>query len=363
MASFDTVLGDLPFRGNFGLRYVRTDVTSNGLRSGFTVVDNGDGTVRLEETGGFETVVFKNSYSAILPSLNTLLELQDDLYLRGAVYRAMVRADPSDLGAGRDVVLEAGNFTNAQDALSEVIANGNPGLNPLYAWNFDVSTEYYPNADSFMAAAIYYKIFQGAMIPVSVDETFTVDGVTFVVPVTVSQSSSDKSHVFGIELSTQYRLSFLPHPLDGLSAKFSYNYTTTNFETEDVRLGTVLDPATGQTEEGIVDPVSLDGQSTHVVSASLLYEIGRFGIQGIYKYRSPYFQKFVGGGRQNRVVRAADVFDLRASYSVSKNLELKFEALNLTDEPKLADMPIPDSLQAYETYGRSLFLGARVRFK
>ena len=362
MASFDTSVGSLPVRGNIGVRYVDTSVESIGLRSDFQVVDNGDGTVRLEETGDFRELTITHDYSAFLPSLNVLAELSPDFYLRGAVYRAFVRADPSDLGAGRDIVVDAGNFTSAQDAISEVIANGNPRLDPLYAWNFDVSAEYYLNQDSLFAAAAYYKIFQGATIPVVQDETFTIDGQDFTVPVTVSQSSDDKSHVFGIELSAQYRFSFLPQPFDGLSGKVSYNYTTTNFETEDIRLGAVYDPVTDTYEDGIVDPVSLDGQSDHVLSTSLIWQIGRFEMQGIYKYRSPYFQKFVGGGRQNRVIRAGNVFDMRASYAISRNVEIKVEALNLTNEPKFADMPIPGSLQAYETYGRSFFAGARVRF-
>ena len=43
MADYDADLGNMPVRGNIGVRVVKTDVTSNGLRSEFTLVDNGDG--------------------------------------------------------------------------------------------------------------------------------------------------------------------------------------------------------------------------------------------------------------------------------------------------------------------------------
>src|SRR3546814_6202117 len=38
MAEYDADLGAMPVRGNFGVRVVRTDVTSNGLRSDLILV-------------------------------------------------------------------------------------------------------------------------------------------------------------------------------------------------------------------------------------------------------------------------------------------------------------------------------------
>ena len=362
MGEFGTALYGLPLTGNFGVRVIDTDVTSVGQRSDFMVVDNGDGTIRLEETGGFQTQTFTHAYTEILPSINATLELRDDFLLRMAAYRAMVRADPSDLGAGRDIQVEAGNFTDAQSAISEVTANGNPSLEPLMAWNYDLSFEYYPNRDSLFALALYYKVFEGNTIPVIRTETFTVDGVAFTVPVTVSQSTDETSEIYGLEATVQYRLNALPESFGGLSGKVSYNYTTTDFETQDIRLGAALNTETGEVEPAIVEPVSLNGQSDHVLSASLLYEFGPFEVQGIYKYRSEYFQKFVGGGRQNRLIRDASVFDLRASYSVTPQTKLSFEALNLNDEPRLSDMPISGNIQAYEGFGKSYFLGVKHRF-
>ncbi|WP_273240652.1 TonB-dependent receptor [Hyphomonas atlantica corrig.] len=362
MGEFETSIGDLPLTGNVGLRLINTNVTSTGLRSDFTMVNNGDGTIRLEETGGFQAYDFTHDYTEVLPSLNTTLELSDELLARAAIYRAMVRADPSDLGAGRDIQIEAGNFTDAQSAISEVMANGNPSLEPMIAWNYDVSFEYYPNRDSLFALALYYKVFEGATIPVVQTESFTVDDVVFSVPVTVSQSTDETSEIYGLEATAQYRFSAIPQAFGGLTGKVSYNYTATDFETQDIRLGAALNTATGEMEPAIVDPVSLNGQSDHVLSASLLYEFGRLELQTIYKYRSEYFQKFVGSGRQNRLIRDAGVIDLRASYRLTPRTRLSFEALNINDEPRLSDMPISGNIQAYEGFGKSYFLGIKHRF-
>ena len=184
----------------------------------------------------------------------------------------------------------------------------------------------------------------------------------FSVPVTVSQSTDETSEIYGLEATAQYRFSAIPQAFGGLTGKVSYNYTATDFETQDIRLGAALNTATGEMEPAIVDPVSLNGQSDHVLSASLLYEFGRLELQTIYKYRSEYFQKFVGGGRQNRLIRDAGVIDLRASYRLTPRTRLSFEALNINDEPRLSDMPISGNIQAYEGFGKSYFLGIKHRF-
>src|SRR5690606_9030608 len=70
MADYDSEIGSTPVRGNFGVRVVKTDVTSKGLRSDLVLVDNGDGTFHLDETGDFETETIKASTTRILPSVN-----------------------------------------------------------------------------------------------------------------------------------------------------------------------------------------------------------------------------------------------------------------------------------------------------
>ncbi len=99
MASYDSQLGSLPVRGNFGVRLVNTDVTSRGLRSALAIIPNPDGSISLEETGDFETVTIESETTRVLPSINAIFELRPDLLLRLAGYRAMSRPNPSSLGA------------------------------------------------------------------------------------------------------------------------------------------------------------------------------------------------------------------------------------------------------------------------
>ena len=126
-------------------------------------------------------------------------------------------------------------------------------------------------------------------------------------------------------------------------------------------MGGTHDPLTGTIAPGIIPPASLNGYSKHVLSAQLYYEIGGFSIQGIYNYRSQYYQDFVGGNSQNRYVRDNQTVDLRVSYNINRNISLRAEATNITDEPKVTDMPVPGSIRQYHYYGPRYFLGARFR--
>ncbi len=362
MADYDADLGNMPVRGNIGVRVVKTDVTSNGLRSEFTLVDNGDGTFRLETTGDFDTVTIKSSNTRILPSVNAIFEVAPNTLLRVAGYRAMSRPAPSALGAGRTFTLDdGGSFTNVEDAIDNVRANGSPRLKPLMSWNADAAIEWYPNKDSILSATLYYKQFNGGFQPVVFDEQFVIDGQTVTVPVTQTRNSPDKSRIYGLELTAATRFSFLPKPLDGLGAKVSYNYADSNFENEDVRLGDQFDPMTETVSEGIIPAAGLSGYSKHVLSAQAYYEIGPVSLQAIYNYRSKYYQDFVGGNSQLRYVGPSETVDFRASLDLMKGVSLRFEALNIFNEPKATYMPVYGSSRQYHYYGSKYFIGIRAR--
>lgn len=362
MAEYDADLGAMPVRGNFGVRVVNTRVVSNGLRSDLDVITNPDGSLQLVTTGDFETVTIKSSTTRILPSVNAIFEVAPNTLFRLAGYRAMSRPAPSALGAGRTITLENGsNFTSIEDAINNITANGSPRLKPLMSWNADAAIEWYPNKDSLLSATLYYKQFTGGFQPVIIDETFNIGGQDIVVPVAQTRNSPDKSRIYGLELTAATRFSFLPKPLDGLGAKVSYNYADSNFVTHDIRLGDAYDPVTDSVQPGIIEPANLSGYSKHVLSAQAYYEIGPVSLQGIYNYRSRYYQDFVGGNTQLRYVGPSETVDLRASLALMKGVSLRLEALNIFNNPKETYMPVYGSARQYHYYGAKYFIGIRAR--
>ncbi len=363
MGDFSSEMFGLPLTGNVGVRWVKTDVDSVGLRSGLDVINNPDGSVRLVSTGDFEAQTITSSNNQFLPSLNATLELRDDTLLRFGLYRAMSRPDLSALGAGRTITLAGGqSFNSIEEAIGSITATGNPRTEPLMSWNGDLSLEWYPNKDSLLSAAVYYKQFNGGSINTVLDETFIIDGNSVVVPVIQPATTDEKSDLYGVELTASHRMSYLPAPFDGLGFKASYNYADSNYKNEDLRLGVQVNPVTGVVTPGIVDPVGIFGLSRNVFSGSIYYGIGPIDLQLIYKYRSEYYQKFVGNPAQNRMVAGNETVDFRASWKVNKNLSFSLEGSNLFNEPKISFIPITGSFHEYHAYGPRYYLGVRYRY-
>lgn len=363
MADYSTNLFGLPVTGNIGVRLVHTRDSSIGLRSALAVVTNPDGSIRLVPTGGFTANDISGKSNAFLPSFNAAFSLNDNTLLRVGLYRAMSRPDPSALGAGRTITLADGNnFTNVADAIKQISAKGNPRAKPMLSWNADLSLEWYPDPSSMYSAAVYFKRFNGATISTVIDEPFVIGGSAVSVPVVQPTTSRQKSDLQGFELNASQRFSWLPAPLDSFGFKLGYNFNHSNFKTEDFRLGAQVDPYTGKTTPGIVAPLGMFGLSRNTLSSSLYYSRGPIDAQLIYVYRSSYYQQFIGSSSQNRLIAGYGTLRLSTTWRVNKHLSFSLQATNLTNQKKIAYMPIEGSFQQYESYGRQYFLGARYRF-
>ena len=370
-ANFDSQFGDVPVRGNFGVRVVRTDVTSQGFRGQLTAVfddTTGELTDIVEDTSTLTTVVGENSYTEVLPSFNLTAELQPDLLARFAVFRALSRPDPSNLGYGRTfnaLVDDGSPVFSVADAIGTANATGNPFTEPLLSWNFDTALEWYPDPDSILAVGAYYKSFNGGFETIGRFETFTVDGQDLETLVTTVDTSEDTSTIYGVEVTAAHRLSWLPQPLDGLGFKVSYNFADTDFEFQDDTLGaitTINSDGSRTTSEALIPPAGLFGFSRHVLSAQAFYEIGDLEFQGVYKYRSRYFQQFVSTPGRVRYTDDTGVFEARVSYALNRNVRFTLEGLNLFDEPRTDLRPTQEGFSAISVYGPRYYAGVRVRF-
>ncbi|GAB5488988.1 MAG: hypothetical protein Pars2KO_25580 [Parasphingorhabdus sp.] len=370
-ANFDTEMGNTPLRGNAGVRVVKTKVKSTGFRGTLTASFDANGALTINEdqstllpvTGGI-------SYTEFLPSLNLVAEFQPDLIGRFAFYRALSRPDPADLSFGRTFnALVDEDVTSIAEAVGTANATGNPFTEPLLSWNIDAGLEWYPNDDTILAFNAYYKSFNGGFETVGRTEVFTVDGQDLPTVVTTSQVSNDTSTIYGLEITAAHRLSWLPKPLDGLGFKLSYNYANSNFEFQDDTLGTITNvnanpdgTFTTSTINGLIAPSNLFGFSKHVLSAQVYYEIGPFSAQGVYKYRSNYFQQFVSTPGRVRYVDDVSVFEARISYKLTDNIKFSLEGINLFNEPRTNFRGAPDDFGAIQVYGPRYFAGVQFKF-
>ncbi len=370
-ANFDGDWGNVPIRGNVGLRVVGTDVISRGFQAELEVVaDPATGDFTLSQVGGdLVPRQTKSSYTEFLPSVNVVAEFQPDLLGRFAVYRSLSRPDPSSLGDGRLFNLNNDDFATAQEAIANgidnVTATGNPATDPLLSWNVDAGIEWYPNDDTILAINAYYKSFDGGFDTVGIFETFSINGVNQDLLVTSINTSDETSTIYGVEITAAHRFSYLPKPLDGLGFKLSYNYADSNFEFEDDTLGAITSVnADGSTtiNNGLIPPSNLFGFSKHVLSAQVYYEIGPFDFQGVYKYRSNYFQQFISTPGRIRYVDDVNVFEARVSFKLNSNVKFTLEGINLFNEPRTNFRGAPDDFGAVQVYGPRYFAGVQFKF-
>ncbi|AQQ66284.1 TonB-dependent receptor [Microbulbifer agarilyticus] len=369
MADFSSSLAGTPINGNVGVRVVQTEVESVGYRTPYTIITNADGTYAMEEVDGadLERVTAGGDYTELLPSLNVVADVREDVLVRGAIYRGLSRPDPSDLGYRRSFDTNGSDdIVDVADLLDGVNGDGNPNMQPLTSWNFDTAIEWYPNEDTMLAFGVYHKRFQGGFETAQIVETFEVDGETLAADFNITRTDDDTSSLTGFEVTGTHRFSYLPGYWSGLGVKASYNYADSNFEFEDSNYGdsVVLDQSGNVVSEniGIIAPGNIPGFSENVFSGQLYYQVGDFDTSLIYKYRSEYFQPYTSNGTRLRFVGDVGVWEAKASYQVTDNVKLSLEAINLFDEPKKQYFYTRDNLGELNSYGPRVFLGLKAKF-
>ncbi len=375
-ADFETEMSGYPVRGNFGVRVVDTEITSVGYRGPITVEEiDGVGFVVTEgdaSVSGFETDTQKSDYTEVLPSLTVIVDLDEDLILRGGVFRGMSRPDPNAYGNGRSIQdnEESNAYTSLEQAVNGISATGNPFLKPILSDNVDLGLEWYLNDDTLIAGSVYWKRFNGGFENVAQLETFNLDGNAVQGFVETTQISDDESTIRGFELTLTHAFDYLPGFWSGFGGKFSFNYADSDFEFEDQQGGdgiTVsVDPVTGEATQtalvGIIPPANLFGLSKHVSSTQLYWSNDKWNFQALYKIRSDYFQQFTRDTQGRiRYTDSNERLDLRMSYKWSDNIQFSFEAKNVTDEPRIDYRAVDGNTYQALSYGPRLFFGVKAK--
>lgn len=345
-ANLETELFGLPAFGDVGVRVIRTEVTSLGVSSALATSPGTDpGTIDIEAIGDPTVNIENNSFWNVLPSANLGLELNPDLLLRFAAYRAIARPDPEAMTAA----LAIDDESDAGTVGEAISASGNPFLEPLQSWNGDVSLEWYAADTTSIALAAYYKSLQTGFDTDVSTISVVVDGTPTDVQIARTVNSEDSSRIFGFEVTAQHQFDL------GLGFQVSYNYADSNFSFPDPTIG-----RSGEQLSVFIEDANIPGYSKHSFNGTVFYETGPFNVRLAYKWRSRYFKPF--RTTSNRFAGDQGFLDFSTSYDLNDNLEVRFQVLNILDEPNLLYRPTRDSLAESDFSGTRYFLGLRGRF-
>ncbi len=361
MANFRSDGGSLPFSGNVGLRWIKTDITSTGFRQAYLVtIDSGADTyvVAVDPAGTLTTNTAKGSYNYLLPSANVAFELSDQFKLRLAGYRAIARSGIESFGAGINL-----NPSTGAGGLNNIVFNattGNPNLKPLRSWNADASLELYASKDTLVSVAGYYKWVVGTVIgrseaiPTDISVTTITDGgarqtANVTINPVAPANDAETRNLYGIEATVSHAFTWLPSPLDGFGIQGSANRAFANFQFPDT---------SGNAISQYIEPSNLIGLSKWTGSGSIYYEKWGLSLRANLRYRSGYYKP---NGGTNREVRDGTYLNLSAQYNLTKNVQLKAQALNVTGEKDVFYKGGYDSIAEVSNSGTQYFFGFRVR--
>jgi len=359
----NTFLGGLNLYDNS--KFKKTDALSSYITSNFFATENIQATylmgdyklsdklmfiagVRLENTNinyrGFnfdskkgvanETPEVKKSYYNVLPSAHVKYNFSDNAILRLAWTNSLARPNYYDI---------VPHATYSPD--NQVLVQGNPDLEATTSSNVDLMFENYFKSIGLVSIGSFYKDLNN-FIYTRTDLNVT-DAKYGQLQSRTQPQNGGTANVYGLELSFQRQLDFLPGFLKGFGVYL--NYTLTESGTTGIQ---------GREK----DDLRLTGTAKNMLNASLSYETKKLVIRASLNYASDYID-LIGSSSFDDVYYDKQLFlDVNASYAVSPKWRIYFEANNLTNQPLRYYQGIRERTFQEEYYNARLNLGIKFDF-
>ncbi len=366
------------FRGNFGLRFLETDIKSAGIT-----------TLNGVETPSTNTA----DYSFVLPRINFVADVRDDLVVRAGWGKDIRRPDFDELST-------SASFSTSPNP---AVAIGNPGLEPEEVESFDISVEWYFAEAAVLSVGYFKKDRTGLHVdtgespfedpitgfrditdpcedggifnPIADINVFgPVPGVGVCVPSATTINGSGKTKQKGIEIAFQYDLSGFEFgdELDWASGfGFLVNYTNQDFSGGDTFLTPTSRADTVFTALGNPDATlraPLIDLSENAYNVTLYYE--KYGVSARMRYtwrdahRSTDFGSTTSRPWGFPVVQdEREQLNASVNYAVNDNLSVGLEAVNLTESDVDQYCVNEGALRCWQGLtDRRVTLGASYRF-
>lgn len=300
-ANIDTELLGYNFEGNVGVRYVQTDLTSQG----FTRYNkNGVATISRN--------TIESSRKDVLPSMVMKWSLPRGVVLRGGAASVIARPASSLLNSSFTV----NESLNAAGATVYSASGGAPMLKPYEVNQYDVAAEWYFGKKDLLALGLFYKDVNTYFVSKTGPEI--VDGVNNNQPINVTRTvNGTGATIKGVELNYQQGFDFLPEMLRGFGSQFTFSHIKSETPT--------IDPTTKLN-------LPLPGLAKNNANIVLYYEKGPFGARIAYNMRSAYFDS-IGANGAGIFYDDYSSLALSSYLQLSANMKLTVAGSNLRSEP------------------------------
>ncbi|WP_111980315.1 TonB-dependent receptor [Algibacillus agarilyticus] len=357
---FDVEAGDIPIRGNVGVRYITTDVTSNGVN----VID--DVATPTQTT---------TSHDYVLPRFNMTAEVHEDLLVRAGYAQDIRRANFNDLSTSTRFGGGAGS-----------VKAGNPYLKPEEVKSFDLSAEYYLSDASMISVGLFHKVRSelhettldnpeepigavsgqierdvtapcengGIFNPQITDRgvwSSVTTGKGMCVPLEAVFNVPGDETQTGIELSAQYDLSGYESELGwasgfGVIANYTYQKAGSQLDAYNKATGDAnalnklldrfdTDQSTATLDDDQVqERIEFLNLSENAYNITMFYDKYDLNVRMRYTWRSEFKTKDKISFDLPRIVADRAQLNMSVSYDISEDVTLGLEGVNLLREDR-----------------------------
>jgi TonB-dependent receptor len=339
MADFAGSLGSIQYRANAGVRYETTEqtVVSN-------ITDGCD--CDIQNKIGEETSTFK--YNNALPSANIVFDLTDQLVLRFAAAKTLVR--PILDGDSR---LNTSQYeaTDTLGTTTVYVNQGSPYLKPLTADNFDLGLEWYYGRNAGMSLGLFAKnvkngTYTALTCPASWDGVnLSTDAVTSdcmgtngkVYEINVTQNDASVVKLKGAEFNWQQPLDNIL-PIKGFGVLVNYTYVEPQYS-----------------DTGF----SLRNLSKNSGNVTGYWENDKFSARVSANYRSSYTQSSVDSffAREGHIIKAGTQVDFSLGYTINPHISLSVSGQNIFNKKEEAYRNTSSIWQETGVFGPSYQVG------
>ncbi|MEJ6595697.1 TonB-dependent receptor [Parasphingorhabdus sp.] len=373
-----------PVRGNAGLRYVMTTISSLGNQV---------------TPAGVTPIVTTGKYDELLPRINLTADLSDQLVARASFGKDINRPDFNDLSTS----------VNFGTGPNNPVAIGNPGLAPETVTSYDASLSWYFAPAAVISVGVFHKkrknLFVDQLDPPAVDINGFVDitppceggGIYNPIPdrnvlsnipgnglcvgklTKINDTGSTKQT--GVEVAFQYDLSSFEDAIGfasgfGLAANYTYQKFSGGEATNDAapRGRDIFNAINGiYNDNNFVTYSAVQGLldfSKHAYNVTAFYEKYGISARARYTWRSSFRTNDTAGGATLTstfgfpvVTAARGQLNGSITYDLTDNINIGVEGVNLT-KSKIEQYCVNDgALLCFQGLpDRRLTFGASIKF-
>jgi TonB-dependent receptor len=332
-----------------GLRYERTDIDYVGMM----VVRTSSG-----QFDRLDTLTDNRTHEFILPQFHARYRLGSDINFRAGVTYTYSRPNFEDVLPYR-----------AEDR--NEVKYGNPDLEFPKSLNIDLLGEKYLQGGGILSGGMFYKNVDDFVF---FYKRFGHEGDpsigNFKLVQVEKALNGNKAFVYGAEVLSHFKLSFLPGFLSNFGLYLNYTYTYSeayiNKRYPANELSEVI--VFGENDSGIFgsdteeEKITMPGQAKHTANLAVFFETEKFYAKITANYHDDFLYQLGIDPDLDEYYDKAWHLDFTAKYMISDHVSVFTDFINLTNAPLKFYLGTPDRILKQEYYSWWGRIGLRLNF-